>query len=70
MRKRIRFDRGIVRPLDPNDPRNLDDPSHKEQWLEFARAIGRMEAREEFERLHGKGQQNHGATTKARYRTT
>jgi hypothetical protein len=43
---------GIVRSLDPTDPRNLDHPSHREQWLELARALGRLEAREEYERLH------------------
>jgi hypothetical protein len=39
-----------IAPLDPSDPRSLDHPSHKEQWLELARALGRMEAREEYER--------------------
>jgi hypothetical protein len=32
---------GIVRKLDPADPRSLDHPSHREQWLELARALGR-----------------------------
>jgi len=50
---RIARNKGTVRPLDPTDPRSLNHPSHKEQWLELARAMGRMEAREEFERLHG-----------------
>jgi hypothetical protein len=44
---------GIIRPLDPDDPRSLDHPSHKEQWLELARTLGRLGAREEYERLHG-----------------
>jgi hypothetical protein len=39
--------KGTIRPLDPDDPRNLDHPSHKEQWLEIARAIGRQMARDE-----------------------
>jgi len=48
-----RLDRqGIVRSLDPTDPRSLDHPSHREQWLELARTLGRLEAREEYERLH------------------
>jgi hypothetical protein len=42
---------GKVRQLPPDDPRNPNHPSHKEQWLELARAIGRMEAREEFQQL-------------------
>jgi hypothetical protein len=44
---------GVIRPLDPDDPRNIDHPSHREQWLELARAIGRLEAREEFNLLQG-----------------
>ena len=39
---------GTVRALDSSDPRSLDHPSHKAQWLELARAIGRFEAREEY----------------------
>jgi hypothetical protein len=46
---RIARNKGTVRPLDPTDPRNLNHPSHKEQWLELARAMGRAEARDEFE---------------------
>jgi hypothetical protein len=36
-----------IRPLDRSDPRSLDHPSHKAQWLEMARAIGRQIARDE-----------------------
>jgi hypothetical protein len=43
-----------IRPLDPSDLRSLDHPSHKEQWLELARALGRVDARKDFETLHGK----------------
>ena len=43
--------KGIVRELDPDDPRSISHPSHREQLLELAEAIGRWEAREEFERL-------------------
>jgi hypothetical protein len=42
---------GIVRPLDPGDPRNIDHPCHRKQWLELARAIGKLEAREKFNLL-------------------
>ena len=41
---------GQVRPLDPDDPRNLDHPSHDEQWMELARAIGRSIARDQYAR--------------------
>jgi hypothetical protein len=43
--------KGIVRALPPDDPRSLAHPSHREQWLELAGAIGRMEARDEFARM-------------------
>jgi hypothetical protein len=43
---------GTVRPLDKNDPRNIDHPSHKEKWLELARVLGRLEAREEYAMIH------------------
>jgi hypothetical protein len=60
MRKRIaKRPKGIIRPLDPSDPRSIDHPSHKEQWLELARAIGRMEAREEFEQLIERKRMHH-----------
>lgn len=41
-------------PLDPSDPRSLDHPSHKEKWLELARALGRLDARKDFEAIYGK----------------
>jgi hypothetical protein len=44
--------RGTIRPLDHSDPRSLYHPSHKEQWLEMARALGRLEAREEYAMIH------------------
>jgi hypothetical protein len=47
---------GIIRTLDPSDTRSLDHPSHKEQWLELARALGRLDARRDFEAIHGKGE--------------
>jgi hypothetical protein len=52
---RIVAKRGIVRPVDHADPRSLDHPGHKEKWLELARVLGRMDAKEDFERLHRKG---------------
>lgn len=42
-----------ARPLDPDDPRNLSHPIHREKWLELARAMGRMDARKDFEAIHG-----------------
>jgi hypothetical protein len=41
-------------PLDPSDPRSLDHPSHREQWLALARALGRLDAIRDFETLYGK----------------
>jgi hypothetical protein len=49
---RIVAKRGIVRPVDHADPRSLDHPSHEEQWLELARAIGRSMAREQYAKDH------------------
>jgi len=43
---------GTVRLLDSSDPRNLDHASHKQQWLELARVLGRLEAREEYAMIH------------------
>ena len=48
MRTRLAKAKVVVRPLDPDDPRSIDHPSHKEQWLELARVLGRAEAREEY----------------------
>jgi hypothetical protein len=44
---------GIVRLLDPADPRSVDHPSHSEQLLELVRALGRAAADRDFDRLHG-----------------
>jgi hypothetical protein len=44
---------GIVRPLPPDDPRSLDHPSHKEQWLKVADALGELLADLDWDRLHG-----------------
>jgi hypothetical protein len=43
---------GTVRPLDPSDERSHDHPCHKKQWLELARVLGRLEAREEYAMIH------------------
>jgi hypothetical protein len=45
---------GILRSLDPSDPRSMDHPSHDEQFLELARAIGRSLADDEWDRRHPK----------------
>jgi hypothetical protein len=50
---------GTIRQLDPSDPRNIDHPSHKERWLEFARALGRLEAREEYALQHDNDERKH-----------
>jgi|GraSoi2013_100cm_1033763.scaffolds.fasta_scaffold563104_1 hypothetical protein len=44
-----------LRKLNPIDPRNIGHPLHDEKWLELARVLGRMDAREQFDRLHHKG---------------
>ena len=52
--RRIRKPDVVARNLSPDDPRSLDHPSHKEQWLELARALGRMDARKDFEAIYGR----------------
>jgi hypothetical protein len=47
------FGRGIVRPLDPDDPCSLDHPSHDEDWLALARALGRAMADFDWDRING-----------------
>jgi hypothetical protein len=42
---------GICRTLPPDDPRSLDHPSHKEKWIELARALGRDMADHDFKRM-------------------
>jgi hypothetical protein len=58
---------GIVRPLAADDPRNLNHPCHREQWLELARTLGRLEARQEFESSQHNERQS-DASTKTRHR--
>jgi hypothetical protein len=43
---------GTVRRLDPSDERSPDHPCHQKQWLELARVLGRLEAREEYAMIH------------------
>lgn len=43
-----------VRPLDPSDPRSLEHPCHREQWLAFAEALGSSLACQEWERMEGR----------------
>lgn len=38
---------------DPSDPASLAHPSHKEQWLALARALGRLDAKKDFEAMYG-----------------
>jgi|SRR5216684_2978698 len=47
---------GTVRPLDKNDPRNIDHPSHKEKWLVLMRELGRITAARDWEHQHGDGE--------------
>jgi hypothetical protein len=42
---------GPARDPDPADPNSIDHPSHKEQWLALARALGRADARRDFEAI-------------------
>jgi hypothetical protein len=49
-RIKTRKPRGSIRPLDPSDPRNPNHPCHDGQWDEFAEAIGRMLARQDYAR--------------------
>ena len=54
MRDKIKAKGGTIRRLDPADPRNPDHPSHEEQWLEVARAIGRAMADRDFDEAQRK----------------
>jgi len=42
-----------LRKVNPIDPRNIDHPSHDEDWLEMARAIGRAMADHDWDRING-----------------
>jgi hypothetical protein len=55
MRKRIERPKVEVRQLPADDPQSMDHPSHEEQRLELARALGRAMADRDFDRLHGIG---------------
>lgn len=59
-----------VRQVNPIDPRHIGHPSHREQWLELARALGRMDARKDFETIHGKVPPDDLPKIKTRYRRT
>jgi hypothetical protein len=56
-----------LRKVNPLDPRNIGHPLHDAKWLELARALGRMEARRDFEILYGKKAPDDSPKTKARY---
>jgi hypothetical protein len=45
---------GIVRQLDPGDPRDLNHPCHLDQFLELARAVGRSMAQKQYKEDHPK----------------
>jgi hypothetical protein len=45
---------GQMRRLAASDERSLDHPSHKNQWFDIARAIGRQIARDERDGLSGR----------------
>lgn len=45
--------KGIVRPLDPSDPRSIDHPSQRANWLALMRELGRIAAAQEWDRQHG-----------------
>ena len=47
--------RELDRKLNTISPRYIGHPLHDEKWLELARVLGRMDAREDFERLHPQG---------------
>jgi hypothetical protein len=42
---------GYSLEVPPDDPRNPNHPSHDEQWLELARALGRALADRGFDRM-------------------
>jgi hypothetical protein len=44
---------GHIRDLPADDPQNPGHASHREQWLEVARAIGRALAEQDYERAKG-----------------
>lgn len=44
---------GKMRRLDASDERSLDHPSHRNQWFEIARAIGRQISRDERDGCSG-----------------
>jgi hypothetical protein len=42
---------GFVRQLLASDPRSLDNPIHRERWLELASDLGRAAADRDFDRM-------------------
>jgi hypothetical protein len=61
--------RAEKRPLPADDPRSLDHPSHKKQWMELARALGRLDAQRDFEAIRkGNTTDDKASTRKARAR--
>lgn len=49
-----------IRHLPESDPHNPGHVSHREQWLEIARAIGRALAERDYNRARGTHDENSG----------
>lgn len=60
----------IIRDVNPISPRHIGHPIHDEKWLGFARALGRLDARRDFETIHGKAPSDDRPKVKARYPRT
>lgn len=52
--------RAVIVPLAPDDPRGLDHPAQRPALIEFAKAIGRYVAEQEFKRQSGERGTNEG----------
>jgi hypothetical protein len=55
-----RKQKATVRHLPDSDPRNPDHPANREQYLEVARALGRVAADRDFDRVQRKGKTDDG----------
>jgi len=56
----------IIRDVNPISPRHIGHPRHDGQWLELAKALGRMDARKDFETIHGKAPPDDSSKTQGR----
>jgi hypothetical protein len=59
----------FYRSPNPISPHHIGHPTHDGKWLELARALGRIDARKDFESIHGKAPPD-GPKIKTRYRRT